>query len=300
MTDTRWPRVFQLGFGILWMIDGLLKLQPGMFTPNLISNVVGANATDNQPAWLYHLMIGGANLWHAGLPYTTIAMALFEMVLGVGLMTLSGSKLRLVLWAVVAWCLIVWVMAEGMGGVLSGNPNFPGDSPGSTPFYAIGAILLLYPHWVKPTFHRWAGVFWSIATVVQLLPYNWNAANLAGVFGNVTMNGYEPVWVDRLNNAFIVLGFHHPIVINIVFVVVMAMLAIGYGSGRIDGPIWWLTIIWLVVLWAIPQAFGTLFTGTGTDLGNEFPLILLLWASKSVSSSQDTSGRVSTLSDTLS
>lgn len=300
MADTRWPQVLQRGFGILWIINGLLKLQPGMFTPNLISNVVGANATDNQPAWLYHLMIAGANVWHAGLPFTTIAMALFEMALGIGLMALSGQKRRVLLWVMIVWCLIVWVMAEGMGGVLSGTPTFPGDSPGSTPFYAVGAILLLYPHWVKPTFYRWAGAFWGIAAMVQLLPYNWNASTLAGVFGNVTMNGFEPVWVDRLNNTFIMLGFHHPLVINILLVMVMALLAIGYGSGRIGGPIWWMTILWLAFLWAIPQAFGTIFTGTGTDLGNEFPLVLLLWAAKSVSASGVSSHRINDRSSTVS
>ncbi|MCL5115544.1 MAG: hypothetical protein M1272_00100 [Firmicutes bacterium] len=277
-----WTRVLRWGFGLLWIIDGLLKLQPAMFTGNLISNVVGANATDNQPNWLYHLMIGGANVWHAGLPYTTIAMALFEMALGVGLIALRGRALRLTLWTVIAWSVVVWVMAEGMGGVLTGSPAFPGDSPGSTPFYVMGALLLLYPHWVTPRFHRWAGAFWGAAALVQCLPYNWTASNLAGIFGNVTMNGSEPAWVDRLNNAFIVLGFHHPVSINAILVLVMAVLAIGYGTGRIQGPIWTLTILWLVFLWAVPQAFGTLFTGTGTDLGNEFPLILLLWVAKDV------------------
>lgn len=298
-----WQRVLRWGFGILWVVDGLLKLQPGMFTSNLVINVLGANATDNQPRWLYHLMIGGANVWHGGLPWTTIAMALWEMAIGVGIIRLTGRKLSTLLWLTLAWCLVVWVMAEGMGGVLSGNPTFPGDAPGSTPFYAVGVLLLLYPHWLKPTFYRWAGAFWGVAALVQCLPANWSASNLAGIFGNVTMNGFEPTWVDRLNNAFILLGFHHPVAINLIFIVVMAVLAVGYGMGRIKGPIWILTIVWLALLWAIPQAFGTLFTGTGTDLGNEFPLVLLLWAARwplahRVSPGQAPSRGVTTRTDT--
>lgn len=276
--STPWQQGLRRGFGALWILDGILKLQPGMFNSGLVVNVVGANALDNQPAWLTHLMFLGVNVWHAGLPYTTIAMALFEIALGIGLIATKGRWFRLTLWAIVGWSVIVWVMAEGLGGILSGNPTFPGDSPGSTPFYVVGALLLLYPTWLKPSWHRVAGGFWAIAALVQCLPYNWSSSNVGSIFGNVTMNGQEPAVIDRLNNAFILLAYHTPVLVNLVLVLIMAALAWAWFTRPTRPALWWLTLLYLALLWTIPQAFATLFTGTATDLGNELPLALLLWA----------------------
>ncbi|NMP23121.1 hypothetical protein [Sulfobacillus harzensis] len=291
---SRWQQVLRWGFGVLWIIDGFLKLQPGMFNSGLVVNVVGATALDNQPAWLTHLMFSGINLWHAGLPLTTIAMALWEVALGIGIIAARGRWFRITLWAVVAWSAIVWVMAEGLGGILSGNPTFPGDSPGSTPFYAAAAILMLYPNWVTPSLHRLAGVFWALATVVQLLPYNWSRSAMGGIFGNVTMNGQEPAAIDRLNNAFIELAYRSPIGVNVVLIIIMALLAWAWFTRPTRSSTWWLTLLFLFGLWAIPQAFATLFTGTATDLGNEFPLALLLWAARHMANhrAQKTKGAV--------
>lgn len=275
-----WHAVLRRAFGILWIIAGLLKLQPGMFSAGLVDNVVGPNATDGQPAWLFHLMMSGVNLWHAGLPLTAILLAVWEIALGVGLIAARGRWFRITLWCVIGWSAVVWVMAEGMGGVLTGSPSFAEDAPGSTPFYVLGALLLLYPEWVNRTLPRWAGGFWAAAAVVQALPYNWSSSTMAGIFGNVTMMGQEPVAIVRLNNAFIMAAFRDPAIFNVVMIGVMAVLAWGYWTERINGPIWWLTIAWLAFLWVVPQALATLFTGTATDLGNEFPLLILLWLAK--------------------
>lgn len=115
-------------------------------------------------------MFHGAHLWYVGLPTTTILLAVWEMALGVSLMTTRGRWFRVTLWLIVAWCAVVWVMGEGMGGILTGSPVFPEDAPGSTPFYAAGALLLLCPSLVRPTLHRWAGAFWGVAALVQSLP----------------------------------------------------------------------------------------------------------------------------------
>ncbi len=281
-----WQGVLRWGFGLLWIIAGLLKLQPGMFSSALIVNVLGPNALTDQPAWLMHLMMGGVHLWHSLLPVDTILLALWEIALGVGLIFARGRWFRVTLWVVIIWSAVVWVMAEGMGGVLNGSPTLVEDSPGSSPFYAMAALLLLYPQWAKSSvLTRAAGAFWALAALIQCLPYNWSAASTGGMIGNVTMNGQEPAWVDRLNNAFILMAFHHAVVFNIVMVLVMAVLAWGYASRRISGFVWFLTIIWLAFLWIVPEDFATLFSGTATDLGNPIPLALLLWTVKySVSS----------------
>lgn len=103
---------------------------------------------------------------------------------------------------------------------------------------------------------------------------------MAGIFGDVSMNGAEPAALDRLNNLFLMMGYHHPILVNLVMVGVMAVLAWGYWSGRIRGPMGWLTIVWLAFVGIVPQAMATLLIGTATDLGNAFPVGLLPWTAK--------------------
>lgn len=273
-------RPLKWGLGALWMGDGLLKLQPGMFTGALVINVLAANATDNQPHWLYRVMMTGVNFWHAGLPWTTVLMAVWEIALGLAFIGMHGKWHRITLWASVAWSAMVWVMAEGMGGIFTGSPTFPAGSPGSTPFYALGALLLLYPAMLKRPLNRWAGLFWWMAALVQVLPYNWSPTGVASIFGNVTMNGNEPVLVQQLINTFVLTSMHTPEAVNLVMVLVMACLGWIFWRGRAFGLAWLLTIAWLAFCWIIPQAFGTIFTGTGTDLGLEFPLVLLLWTVK--------------------
>ncbi|MGB6456862.1 MAG: hypothetical protein WBH47_20540, partial [Streptosporangiaceae bacterium] len=54
-------RVLRVGFGVLWVFDGLLQAQPAM-AAGLPSQVIEPGATAS-PAWVQHVVNWGATAW---------------------------------------------------------------------------------------------------------------------------------------------------------------------------------------------------------------------------------------------
>src|SRR5580658_9926501 len=78
-------RRLQIALGLLWLLDGVLQLQPYMFTLGFAHNVI-APAAVGQP-----LVVGGAVRWSAALiaPPPAVYAALFasvQLALGIGLL----------------------------------------------------------------------------------------------------------------------------------------------------------------------------------------------------------------------
>lgn len=277
-------RALRYGLGSLWIFDALLKLQPAMFHAFLISNVLAPAATDSQPAWLFNLMMAGAKLWvHLGT-WSSVLNFSVELLLGV-LILLGPTRPagRAGLWLSIFWGAVLWVFAEGLGGLVSGSPTIIQGSPGSAPFYMLAAGLLLAPRasWAEERIRRAArwglGGFWLVAFFWQVLPSSgfWSGQGLAAQFGDVTMNGQEPRWLQMAINAMVMSSQAHPVPENALYSAILLLLAglsIWAPRARLT---WLLEFGWLLFLWAIPQAFGTLLTGTGTDPGMMWPFALL-------------------------
>lgn len=279
-------RALSYGLGILWIIDALLKIQPDMFRSLLIVNVLGPAATNSQPPWLFHIMIQGARLWiHMGV-LSNILLFLIEAVIGI--LILRGPDKtagRWGLWMSLGWGAAVWVLAEGMGGLVTGSPSVIQGSPGSIPFYMLGAILLLVRRewWTEDHIYRVArwglSIFWAITFIWQVLPSSgfWTPTGLGAQFGDITMNGNEPAILQMAINAMVMTSQLHPVLENAIYSAILLLLALlSYfrPQSRLTRVI---TAVWLLFIWAIPQAFGTLFSGTGTDPGMALPLALLIW-----------------------
>lgn len=262
------------GLAALWLISGLLKLQPAVGSGAFISNVLGPAAVQGQPAWLYHLMMAGANLWAAADPVSGYAVAAGEIALAGVLWAGRGRWLRRGLMASVAWGLVVWVMAEGLGGILTGSPTVMAGTPGSALLYAGMALLLLRfastgdAAAFQRVIRQGLAVLWWGGALVQCLPLYWSPAGLGGVFGDVTMNGAEPAWVQQIINAAVLFAYRVPVPLNIVFVLVMGALGYAFWTGRLSLAARLGAWVWILLLFAVPQAFGGLLTGTATDLGS--------------------------------
>lgn len=280
-------RTLTYGLGSLWIVDALLKLQPAMYHAFLISNVLAPAATDSQPAWLYHVMLAGAKWWvHLGILSNIVN---FGIELIIGILILWGPDRvmgRTGLWLSCAWGIVLWVFAEGLGGLVSGSPTIIQGSPGSIPFYLVAAVLLLAPKtlWTKENrsrLARWGfGGFWLLGLLWQVLPSSgfWTGPGLAAQFGDVTMNGPEPAWLQMTINALVISAQTHPVLDNAIFSLIMALIAI-LNFWNPEATITHIVeFAWLLFLWAIPQAFGTLLTGTGTDPGMMWPYALLIVA----------------------
>lgn len=253
-----------------------------MFTSQLIVNVIAPSAADNQPTWLYRLMISGARTWYHWLPWSTFGILLVEGFLAWA--AWRGPDDRLGRWGLqlsIVWALIVWVMAEGLGGLLTSSPSLMTNAPGSAPLYAVIAGLLLLPSetWHSPRFYaklrKGLSLFFLGATLVQMFPTFWTAPGAGGIFGDITMNGNEPVAMQQLINSLVMIAMRAPILLNLIFISIMANIAIALRKGALTRPARFVIVIWLAFIWIGPQAMGGLLTGSGTDPGVEFPLFLL-------------------------
>ena len=157
----RWPaepagrRVLRIGFGVLWIIDGLLQAQPGMPT-GLPSQVIAPAATGS-PGWVQHVVSFGTQIW-SGDPVEAAAGAVW-IQLGIGIWLVSVSSPR---WSRLAglvsagWGLIVWVFGEAFGGVLGSGASWLTGAPGAALFYCAAGALLALPsrRWRDPRLGR--------------------------------------------------------------------------------------------------------------------------------------------------
>lgn len=282
-TPIRRRLVLSRGLSVLWLFDALLKLQPSMFTSQLIVNVIAPSAADNQPPWLHHLMIAGARSWYHWLPWSTFGILLVEGFLAWAAWRGPDDRLgRLGLNVSIIWAIVVWIMAEGLGGLLTSSPSLMTNAPGSAPLYAVIAGILLLPPaiWRSPRFYaklrRGLSLFFLAAALIQTFPTFWTAPGAGGIFGDITMNGNEPVAMQQLINALVLMSMRAPILLNLIFISIMVYIAFALWQGTLTGPARLVIVLWLAFIWIAPQAMGGLLTGSGTDPGVEFPLALLL------------------------
>lgn len=276
-------RVLRLGIGFIWILDGLLQAQPAM--PSQFVPMIVEPAVAGQPAWLRHIARLGVDVWTTH----TITVDAFTVAVqvAIGLLIVVGADRtlgRLGLSASVLWGFSVWVLGEGMGGVLGRGATWLAGDPGAVLFYIVAAVLLLLvptERWREPTVGRWClraiGGFWVLAAVVQAWPAEgfWRGSELREVFVSAASNPQPrllaaPIWaVARFAGA-------HPGFLNAWVVGVMAVLGVGLLSGRAWRFFVAATAVWLAVTWYLGMDFGVV-GGTGTD-PNAAPLVGLFLA----------------------
>ena len=257
--------------GALWVLDGLLQLQPAMPNSAFLEMVV-APALQGQPGWVVRVMGWGIQAW-SNAPITADVVAVF-LQLGMGLALLGGRHRtwgRRALWTSLVWDVFVWVWGEGMGGILTGQASLIVGDPGSVLFYMMSAGLLLLPDavWLAGSVRRWvrwgAVGLWLWAALVQAWPRAgfWSGPVLGAVFQNAAQNA-QPPWLSGPIYVTAHWVTHHGLVANGVIVGMMGLLALlwtwrPYGRGTMG-----VTAVWLGALWWLGQDFGVL-GGVGTD-----------------------------------
>jgi len=275
-------RVFlRRAIGILWIVDGLLQAQPAM-PAGFAKNVVAANAS-GQPHLLANLLNWEVYFWQAHPLDLAVATVFIQVGLGVAILAGGDSSLgKFALWASIAWGLFVWVGGEGLGGILiSGTTQLMG-APGAVLVYVAAAALLLAPVriWVNGRVVR--GIRLGVAAVLllgallQAVPWEgfWTGRGLSAMFlamGHVPQPGFLSAPVLAVAH----LARSEPVLLNSVFILVMA----GLGAGLILGksPKRWTiaTFVWLAITWWIGQDFGALGSKTATD-PNLSPLLVVM------------------------
>jgi len=274
-------RLGLIALGLLWLIDGLLQLQPYLFH-HFISGVVAPNAS-GQPGIIGDPITQIANLLKpVQAPFNAFA-AIVEVAIGVALLTRRAIKP--VLLVSFAWALGIWFAGEGLGGIFtSSTPNAFTGVIGTAPLYIL-AGLIVWPREQQPgqttaatgllgrTGARavWV-VLWTAAAVSWLLPSNDGSGALRDLFSGAPSGAG---WLSSLQSSAASAVAGRGTALAIVLAIVSAGIGVSVLSSRTERIGLIASIPLLLIGWVLVEGFGALFTGTATDVGTNLLMILL-------------------------
>jgi hypothetical protein len=307
-------RGIQIALGGLWFLDGLLQLQPQMFTSQFASQVI-VPAAQGQPGWVsgpMHLFMS-VFLLQPALANTGIAV----VQIGLGILILLKKTAKLGLIASVGWGLFIWYIGEGFSGLASGHAMLLMGLPGAALIYVLLAIGTLVPA-SKPSDKRpayWLIIvwicIWTVGSIYQVLPgQNTVADNTAMLSANA---GSTPHWLTSVDTSVAnyigrfgttttppassmagmpgMSGMYAPAPVSsgptkpravsgFGFILLLALLQIAIAFAVIvPGFLRWFGVIGGSILslcfWVVGQSLGSYYSGVATD-PNTGPLLILL------------------------
>ena len=286
--EPAWRRLLRIGFGVLWVFDGILQAQPKMAI-GLPSQVIQPTAASS-PHWVQQVVNWAGTTWSYH-PLQAGASAVWIQV-GIGVWMIASSRgplSRLAGLASAVWGLVVWVFGESFGGIFAPGLTWLFGAPGAVLVYVVAGGLLALPErawharWLGRGILAGTGLFLVGMAVLQAWPGRgfWQGtahhqpATLAGMTSDMAQTpqpGFLASWVG----AFTGFDEAHGFAVNLVVVVVLALTGVAFLSGqrRLVRP----AVIAFTVLcladWVLIEDFG-FFGGLGTDPNSMLPFALL-------------------------
>jgi hypothetical protein len=275
-------RRLQLVLAGLWVLDGLLKLQPFMFTKDFAPMTLG-DASDGAPGWLAGLINWASDLVQHHPVGLMVLFALAELAIGFGIAW--PRTVRPALLACILWVPFLWLFAEGLGGLAAGSASAFTGAPGASILYGVLAVLL----WptergeareaerfigLRPARAIWV-VLWGLLAFLAFRPANTAPDAFSdAISGNVdgTPSGYA--WL--LNHATRWTAGHGQ-ALGIVFGIALALVALSvlapWRRAARAGIV--LALVLCALIWVFGEGLGMPFMGMGTD-PDTGPLLALL------------------------
>jgi len=290
-TEPAGRRLLRIGFGLLWLFDGILQAQPAMPT-GLPSQVVEPTAGVSAP-WVQHLVRLGQNAWaHHPVP---AACAVVWVQIGLGIWLLAaprGELSRLAGLASVGWGLVVWVFGESFGGIFAPGLTWLTGAPGSAGVYVAAGVMIALPWraWASPRLGHLTltglGLFLAVMAGLQAQPSlgYWQGTRYGQPGPLATMvqsmaQTPQPRFLSGWVSAFGAFVQAHGFAVNLFAVAALAAVGAAFLSGR--RRLIRLGLIAFAVLcladWVLIQDLGFL-GGVGTDPNSMIPFILLAGA----------------------
>ena len=265
--EERLKRILTICLGSFWLVDGILQLQPAMFTNAFVNTILSPNL-QNQPGFAERIITFGIHIFSINTFWFNLGSALIQLLIAVLLLVpIRDDIRRLALWLSVAWALIVWVFGEGFGNLATGSATFYTGVPGSALLYLILALFLLYS--VKGLSLKKlpivSGILFLMSAALNFTPMFWQPTMLSMLATAPTVSGFLGTF-----------GAQGTIIGNLLTIDALVCL----GIFLILVPtrsVAWITIVFLLVVWWTGQNFGGLLTfpgGTATD-PNSAPIFIL-------------------------
>jgi cytochrome oxidase Cu insertion factor (SCO1/SenC/PrrC family) len=284
-------QVVRIGFGLLWVFDGLLQAQPKM-AAGMPSQVIEPIAASS-PHWVQHLVNWAGTAWSYH-PIQAGAAAVWIQI-GIGLWLLAaprGISGRLAGLASVAWGLVVWIFGESFGGIFAPGLTWLLGAPGAALLYAVAGGLLALPDrsWRTPRLGQailgGLGLFLIGMAVLQAWPgrgfWQGRAGTQPGTLTGMiqTMAGTpQPHFLASLVSGFGTLTLDHGFAVNLVVVATLVVIGTAFltgatGHAAVARPALAAFAVLCFADWVLIEDFGFL-GGLGTDPNNMIPTGLL-------------------------
>jgi cytochrome oxidase Cu insertion factor (SCO1/SenC/PrrC family) len=277
--------VLRVGFGLLWVLDGVLQAQPQM--PGGLPSQVIQPVAASSPGWVQDIVNAGGTVWSEHPIQLAAASVWIQAGIGVWLLVaIRGRWSRAAGLASVAWGLVVWVWGESFGGIFAPGLSWLTGAPGAVLLYCVaGALIALPPGaWLARRTGRLllagAGLFFLGMAILQAWPgrgfWQGRTGTLAGMVAQMAQLA-QPHVLERVVSAFGSFDAAHGLAVNLFAVTALAVLGAALLTGR--PKVTQAAVIAAGALcladWVLVQDLGFL-GGLGTDPNSMIPTVILL------------------------
>jgi len=282
-------RLLRIGFGLLWVFDGILQAQPAM-AAGLPSQVIQPTAASS-PGWVQHLVNWGGTTWSYHPIQAGAAAVWIQVGIGVWLLVAPAG-----LWSRAAglvsagWGLVVWAFGESFGGIFAPGLSWLFGAPGAVLFYCLAGVLVALPltAWNSPRLGRGVlavmGTFFLGMAVLQAWPgrgfWQGTSAHQPGSLAAMTQSmaqTNQPSAIVGWINAFTAFDEAHGFAVNLFVVIALAAIGLAMVTAwrRVLFPAVAATVVLCLATWVLVQDFG-FFGGLGTDPNSMIPIVLVI------------------------
>jgi cytochrome oxidase Cu insertion factor (SCO1/SenC/PrrC family) len=286
--EPAWRQVLRVGFGLLWLFDGILQAQPKMAIglPSQIIEPVAASS----PTWVQHLVNWAGTTWSYHPMQAGAAAVWIQAGIGIWLLVAAhGAWSRLAGLASVGWGLVVWVFGESFGGIFAPGLTWLFGAPGAAGIYVAAGALIALPvrSWHTARLGRLTlgatGLFLMGMAVLQAWPgrgfWQGRSHDRAGTLAGMTQTMAQtpqPRSMSGWVTAFTGFDEAHGFAVNLFVVAVLAVTGALFLTGRprlIRPAVIAFSVVCLAD-WVLVEDFG-FFGGLGTDPNSMIPFVLL-------------------------
>ncbi len=270
----------RVGFGLLWILDGLFQLRPDM-AGGFISQVAQP-ALQGAPSFIVSLANAFLGLWNAHPIRVDLTTSWIQLAIGIGLVTLPRGVLRRgVLYLSLAWSTIVFVVGNGAG-VFYHGAAFVTGAPSAILIYGFVSIYLLGAEsgrtWIRDSrvIAYFGAAFLMVGGVMEALPSQgyWKPHVLSAMTSQMSQANQPGIAAFGVRE-FGQLASYSPTLANLILVVLpisAALLLYTLPKSRV--PVIWASVA-MFIGWWIGMDFG-IFSSTATDFNSGLPFDVLV------------------------